>query len=31
VNIGGKLCFADVMHRKAAIRARPHNTRLKNN
>jgi len=31
VNIGGKLCFADVMHRKAAIRARPHNTQLKNN
>jgi hypothetical protein len=30
VNVGGNLCFADVLHRKAAIRARPRHTQLKN-
>jgi hypothetical protein len=29
VNIGGNLCFADVLRRKAAIRARPQHTQLK--
>lgn len=30
VNIGGNLYFADVLHRKATIRARPQHTQLKN-
>jgi hypothetical protein len=30
VNTGGNLCFADVLRRKAAIRARPQHTQLKN-
>jgi hypothetical protein len=30
VNVGGNLCFADVLRRKAAIRARPQHTQLKN-
>jgi hypothetical protein len=29
VNIGGNLCFADVLRRKATIRARPQHTQLK--
>jgi hypothetical protein len=30
VNVGGNICFADVLRRKAAIRARPQRTQLKN-
>jgi hypothetical protein len=30
VNVGGNLCFADVLRRKATIRARPQHTQLKN-
>jgi hypothetical protein len=30
VNVGGNVCFADVLRRKAAIRARPQHTQLKN-
>ncbi|KAI4992431.1 hypothetical protein ZWY2020_051848 [Hordeum vulgare] len=30
VNVGGNLCFADVVRRKATIRARPQHTQLKN-
>ena len=30
VNVGGNLCFADVMRRKATIRAWPQHTQLKN-
>jgi hypothetical protein len=30
VNVGGNLCFADVLRRKAKIRARPQHTQLKN-
>ena len=29
VNVGGNLCFADVLRRKATIRARPQHTKLK--
>jgi len=28
VNVGGNLCFTDVMRRKAAIRAQPQHTQL---
>ncbi|CAN6304181.1 unnamed protein product [Urochloa humidicola] len=31
VNVGGNLCFADVLRRKAAIRAHEQHTQLKNN
>jgi hypothetical protein len=30
VDVSGNLCFADVLHRKAAIRAHPQHTQLKN-
>ncbi|KAL6847238.1 hypothetical protein ACP4OV_023091 [Aristida adscensionis] len=30
VNVGGNLCFADVLRRKAAIHSRPQHTQLKN-
>jgi hypothetical protein len=30
VNVGGNLCFADVLRRKATIRARSQLTQLKN-
>lgn len=30
VNIGGNLCFADVMRKKATVRSRPQHTQLKN-
>ena len=30
VNVGGNLCFADVLLRKAAIHSRPQHTQLKN-
>jgi hypothetical protein len=30
VNVGENLCFADVLRRKAAIRAHPQHTQLKN-
>jgi hypothetical protein len=30
VNVSGNLCFVDVLHRKAAIHARPQHTQLKN-
>ncbi|KAG8060411.1 hypothetical protein GUJ93_ZPchr0002g23558 [Zizania palustris] len=30
VNVGGNMCFADVLRRKASIRARPQHTQLKN-
>jgi hypothetical protein len=30
VNVGGNLCFADVLHRNAVIHASPQHTQLKN-
>jgi hypothetical protein len=30
VNVGGNLCFADVLHRKTSIRDHPQHTQLKN-
>jgi hypothetical protein len=30
VNVGGNLCFADMLRRKGTIRARPQHTQLKN-